>query len=230
MPVPPPKRHRWPPANFMDEHPYVIKLDIKISKLKQQISAIYNLANCDLILSDARTGVHNFCVSEQFTKKLEDVSKNLASLSKQVANNATEIHDKINRAVENKAQLQNTIYVGEVYSKQCDVIKKHDRRTKHFKSLTEFRIKHELIDSSTEEEGDDDTQPASKKHKTTNELFSGKSDGHFQYVKQNKNNPAAHNFICDMCEAIFRDTKALRNHEATYSMEFYHCMQCLKVF
>ena len=132
MPVPPPKRHRQPLADFMDEHPYLIKLDLKISKLNQQINSIYNVVDCDLILSDARTGVNDFHVNEQFARMLEDVSKKLASLSKQAANKATEIHNKINQAVDSKVQLQDKVYIVKVleYSKQCDVIKKCDRRAK----------------------------------------------------------------------------------------------------
>ena len=72
------------------------------------------MADCDLILSDARTGVNDFRVNEHFAKKLDDVSKRLASLSNQVVDKAMEIHDKIDKAVENKAQLQDVVYLGEV--------------------------------------------------------------------------------------------------------------------
>ena len=142
-----------------------------------------------------------------------------------------EICDKIDKAVDNKAQLQDVMYLGEVleYSKQCELIKKHDCRAKRFKSSGEFHIKHELLDTSSEEE-EEDTQPAAKKKKTANNSFAGEPDGHFQYTKQKENNAASHHFVCDLCEVVFRDTNGLRNHESTHAMEFYHCMKCFKVF
>ena len=129
MPVPPSKKHRRPVCDFLEDHPYVIKLDIKLSKLNKQLLAIYDLADSDLILSDARTGVNDFRVNETFAKKLDDVLKRLASLSKQVADKATLLRDKIDKAVEKKAQLQDCVYLGEVlkYSKQCNVIKERDQ-------------------------------------------------------------------------------------------------------
>ena len=129
MPVPPAKKHHQPVTDMLEEHPYMIKLNIKLSKLNKQLLVIYDIADCDLILSDAWTGVNDFRVNETFTKKLEDVSKWLASLSKQVADKASSLHDKINKAVENKAQLQDCVYLGEVleYLKQCDLIKERDK-------------------------------------------------------------------------------------------------------
>ena len=129
MQVPPSKKCHWPVCDFLEDHPYVIKLDIKLSKLNKQLLAIYDLADSDLILSVACTGVNDFCVNETFTKKLDDILKRLASLSKQVTDKATSLPDKIDKAVENKAQLQDCVYLGEVleYSKQCDVIKERDQ-------------------------------------------------------------------------------------------------------
>ena len=230
MPVPPRKKRHRPASDFLQEHPYIIKLDIKMSKLNQQLLAIYDLADCDLILSDARTGLNDFHLNETFAKKLEDISKKLASLSKQVSDKAEAIRQKIDKAVENKAQLQDCVYVGEVleYSKLCDVIKEWDKRPQRFKASSEFRIKRELLDSSDDDDKQDEV--AKKKKNSEGNGFSGDPDGHFQYIKQNENDAAAHTFICDLCQNVFRDTNELRNHEAMHSMEFYRCMQCLKVF
>ena len=129
MLVLPRKKHCRPASDFLTEHPYVIKLNIKMNKLNQQLLAIYNLADCDLILSDARTSINDFRVNETFTKKLEDISKRLASLSNQLAEKANVIREKIDKAVDNKVQLQDCVYVGEVleYSKQCDLIKERNK-------------------------------------------------------------------------------------------------------
>ena len=201
MPVPPSKKWCRPVTDMLEEHPYMIKLNIKLSQLKKQLLAIYDIANCDLILSDARTGVNDFHVNEQFAKKLDDISKRLASLSKQVTDKASSLHDSIDKAVDTKAQLQDCVYVGKVleYSKQCDVIKERNTRPKHFKTLGEFRIKRELLDTSDEEED----VSMSKKQKKDQASFTGDPDGHFQFMKQNENDAAAHTFICDLCEGVF---------------------------
>ena len=69
-----------------------------------------------------------------------------------------------------------------------------------------------------------------KKQKFAQDSFAGDPDGHLNYMKQNENDAAAHHFIFDLREGIFQDTNELRNQEASHSMEFYRCMQCLKVF
>ena len=147
-----------------------------------------------------------------------------------MADKAEAIRQKIDEAVENKAQLQDCVYVGEVleYSKLCDVIKEQDKQPQRFKASSEFRIKRELLDSSDDDDKQDEV--AKKKKNSEGNGFSGDPDGHFQYVKQNENDAVAHTFICDLCQNVFQDTNELRNHEAMHSMEFYHCMQCLKVF
>ena len=129
MPVPPAKKRHRPVTDMLEEHPYMIKLNIKLSKLNKQLLMIYDIAGCDLILSDAWTGVNDFHVNETFAKKLDDISKPLSSLSKQVADKASSLRDKIDKAVENKVQLQDCVYLGEVleYSKQCNLIKERDK-------------------------------------------------------------------------------------------------------
>ena len=69
MPVPPSKKQRRPVTDMLEEHLYMIKLNIKFSQLNKQLLAIYDIANCNLILSDARIGVNDFRVNEQFDKK-----------------------------------------------------------------------------------------------------------------------------------------------------------------
>ena len=119
-------------------------------------------------------------------------------------------------------------YVGEVleYSQQCELIKKQNKRPQRFKASGKFRIKRETPDSSD----DEDEEPPTKKSKPSKEYFSADMDGHFQFPKNNKNDPAAHHFICDICDSVFRDTNELRNHLSNHSMEFYRCLKCLKVF
>ena len=94
MPVHPSKKWCRPVTDMLEEHPYMIKLDIKLSKLNKQLLAIYDIADCNLILSDAWTGVNDFHVNKTFAKKLDDISKWLASLSKQVADKTSSLHEK----------------------------------------------------------------------------------------------------------------------------------------
>ena len=228
MPLPPPKKKWKDQAMFQDEHPYVIKLDLKLNKLSKHLDSIYKVADCDLILMDAKTGLNDFSANERFAKKLDDTAKKLAQLSHQLSEKATAVHDKIDAAIDTKAGLQDVQYVGEVleYSQQCELIKKRNKCPQRFKASGKFRIKRETLDSSD----DEDEEPPTKKSKPSKEYFSGDMDGHFQFPKNNENDPAAHHFICDICDSVFRDTNELQNHLSNHSMEFYRCLKCLKVF
>ena len=79
---------------------------------------------------------------------------------------------------------------------------------------TQFRIKTEHIESTT----DDDLV----------QIFPGETDGHFTYPKTNENPAESHNFLCNICKAVFRDNCELHNHACNHNIEFYECLLCHK--
>ena len=105
MPLPPlGKRKRTPTqlTDRWDQHPYVIKLNTKLYKLSTLMNKIYEIADSNLILTDARTGLNDYSMNEAFAKKLDEVSKQVCSLSEQIHEKAEAIRSKIEKAVDTK--------------------------------------------------------------------------------------------------------------------------------
>ena len=181
------------------------------------MNQIYEIADSNLILTDACTSLNDFTMNELFAKKLDDVSKNVTGLAQRIQDKATALCDKIDKAIDTKENLCEVIYAGEVldWSKNC-TIAQEQMKIKCFKHSKEFCIKVEHLNSSDEEE---DVTPEQ-----------GELDGKFQFPTQNKNLAECHNFSCEECCSIFQDENKLRNHDSNHKIEFYRCLQCLKVF
>ena len=217
MPLPA-KRRKTNSSERWDQHPYVIKLNIKLYKLSTLMNQIYDLADSNLVLTDARTGLNDFSMNEAFAKKLDEVSKSVLSMSKMIQDKAESIREKIEKAVDTKENLREIYFDGEVldWSKKSDEARRQNKITR-FKRSVDYRIKHETLDSDSEAEAE-------------TAVTTGEMDGKFTYRKQNENPEECHNFSCEECCSVFRDENELRNHDSNHKMEFYHCLQCMKIF
>ena len=202
------------------QHPYSIKLDCKLSKLDTLLNQIYDLADGNLLVSNAETGLTDFSINEKFARKLEDTSKRVAGLANRLCEKATQIIEKCDEARDRKVNMQDIILVGEIteYKLKCPETKKAPR--KKFIPSQDFRIKVEWIS----DDSDDDTDA------TKPQEFSGELDGHFAYPKQNENPAEIHSFICDHCEGVFRDRNELRNHYTNHRIEFFQCLVCDEIY
>ena len=155
----------------------------------------------------------DFEMNYKFAKKLESVSKKLTQLSNHVSQVAADITDKVDAAQDRKDIKQGIILVGDVTDPKdkCEEAKTNSRT----KFVTDFRIKTEHCESTTDE---DDIV----------EIYSGEPDGHFTYPKTNEHPAETHTFICQICTSVFRDQNELRNHDSSHKMKFYQCMLCYK--
>ena len=81
MPLSKQKTHQSKLTECADQHPYVIKLNIKLYKLDTLMNQIFEIADSNLILTYAKTGLNDFSMNESFAKKLNSVSKNVHSLA-----------------------------------------------------------------------------------------------------------------------------------------------------
>ena len=80
MPLPPAGKklkHNHPSL----QHPYSVKLDTRLSKLNALLNNIYDVADGNLLVSNAETGLTDFSINEKFAKKLEEASKHVAGLA-----------------------------------------------------------------------------------------------------------------------------------------------------
>ena len=208
MPLPPPGRKKTKTL----QHPFMSKLQSRIKKVNVLMEQIFENANCDLVITDVNKGVMDYEMNRKFTKKMEKLSKELASMSIRISEVASSISDKVDAALNKKDVKQGIIFIEEVteQKQKSDLAKIHPRT----KFKTHLRIKTEHIESTT----DDDIV----------KIYAGKTDGHLTYPKSNENPAESHNFVCKICKAVFRDNHELCNHASNHTMEFYECLQCHK--
>ena len=147
-----------------------------------------------------------------FAKKLDKLSKEFASMSGRISDVSSLICDKIDAALDCKDIKQGIVFWDKITdSKQKTVQAKTHPRTKF---ETQLKIKTEHIESTT----DNDLV----------EIFPGETDGHFAYPKGNENPVESHNFLCPICNAVFRDNYELCNHASNHNIEPYECLVCHK--
>ena len=200
MPLPPPGCKKVKP----NKHSFMVKLQSHINKVNILMEQIFNIANCDLIITDANKGIMDYELNCKFAKNLDKLSKEFASLSGRISDVSSLINDKVDAALDHKDIKQGIVFWDEITdSKQKSIEAKTHPRTKFEMQL---KIKTEHIESTT----DDDLV----------EIYSGETDGHFAYPKVNEYPAESHNFSCSICKAVFQDNYELHNHASNHNMCF----------
>ena len=201
------------------------------------MNSVYDIADSNLILSDAKTGLNDFSMNHDFADQLDSLAKEVDGLSKYMTEKAAEIRERVDTAMQNKRKIQGVHFLTEVTNqmKKCDEAQRQTKKT-DYKRSEDFRIPTEWLDTSDEEEEQLELEPAEtdkgkkKKQLKKPEQQLGEPDGHFMYSKTNENDPEAHSFMCKHCQKTFRDRNDLRNHSGHHKMEFYTCLLYAKVF
>ena len=189
------------------------------------LDRIMELADCDLVVSDAITGLNDYSKNIKFAKKLQDVAKGLETTAETLFDRAKDVLGKVNLARDFKGSIQPVQFIQEVTDPKLKDKKAKIKPAERYKPSCDFPIKTETLDSDDELAN----PPPSKKQKKK-ETYSGELDGHFTYPKENENDVAIHHFSCDVYERIFRDTNELRNHDCSHKMEFFQCLMCFSIF
>ena len=210
------------------EHPYKVRLDIQKSKLMRVMNKIFEIADNDLIVCDFDTGLNDYSKNLSFANELETIAKELTVLSKDCADKAVRIRDRIDQAKEDKRLIQDVVFQQEIVkdSEKCDEIRlvcpDLNFKPKPFVPKSAFRVKRERPPPLIYE--DSDTDPEEEKAKKTR---SGDPDTKFTYTKSNEFDELQHpNSICVDCDKVFRDKHELRNHMSNHHKELFRCLRC----
>ena len=230
MPLPPRNRTRSRKAR-QNRHPYIVKIEGRIEKLDKMVVKICELADCDLVVSDAITGLNDYSMNLKLARKLQDVAKALENTLRDLYDKSKNIIEKVRTAQDFKQSIQPVQFIEEVMDPKLKDKTAKNKPAERYKSSCDFPIKTEVLDdnAATPAKSTDDDPSAAKKRKRP-EQFSGELDGHFVYPKENENAGEIHHFSCDICEKIFRDRNELRNHDCSHKMEFFQCLMCFSIF
>ena len=168
----------------------------------------------------------------KFAKKLQQVSKQIDHFATCLNEKAKLVIQKVNSASDHKASIQPVQFIEEVTDPKDKCPDAKWTKMKCFTPSTEFRIKTEWLDTSSESETEKDNGPTKKKRKTETNMvnFAGELDGHFVYPKSNENAPELHYFNCETCNKVFCDQNEMHNHDCNHKIEFYTCMICFQIF
>ena len=134
------KRKRSP-SPTPQRHPYELKLDIRMEKIEDELHSIFDIADCNMIISNSQTGFSDFSMNETFADKLDATAVMLKGCAKRVSEKATEIRDKVQSCKDHKASIQPIQFVEEItdYSKKCP--KAQDMRPKRVKNQKIFALR-----------------------------------------------------------------------------------------
>ena len=102
MPLPPVTRTRSKLAEHSEIHPYVIKLELKIRMMQQIMNRIFEIADSNLIITDAKSGLNDYSMNHDFADKLDKLSKEVHGLSVRLTEKAAVIREKVDHAVDQK--------------------------------------------------------------------------------------------------------------------------------
>ena len=102
MPLPPVTRSRSKLAERSEVHPYVIKLEVKLTMMHTLMNRIFDIADSNLLITDAKTGLNDYTMNHNFADKLESLSKEVNSLGQRLCEKAEEIRQKVDRALDEK--------------------------------------------------------------------------------------------------------------------------------
>ena len=228
MPLPPVKCNRPKIPGQSETHPYIIKTDIKLTKMWQIMNSIFKIADINMIITDAKSGVNDYTMNHVFVDRRDNISKEVIGLSKCLTEKAAAIRTRVDKALDDKRRFEDVSFIRDVTNQlhKCEIAQQKDpRKIKEFKLSEDFGIAHETLDSSDDDDDEDETATGKKPQQ---EL--GEPDGHFIYSKTNENDPNSHSFMCKICQKTFRERNKLRNHSAHHKIEFYQCLVCAKVF
>ena len=111
------------------------------------------MADGNLLVSNAETGLTNFSINERFAKKLEEASKYVAGLTNSLSEKAVLVTQKLDEARDWKINMQDVLFVKEItdYKQKCP----ETRKNPHVKFIPfqDFHIKTEWILDDSRDEG-----------------------------------------------------------------------------
>ena len=97
-----------------DVHPYVIKMQLKMQQLDKLVNKIYDIADCNMVLTNDKTGDASYDLNLQFADKLDNISTIVSGLGKRIAEKATSIRAKVASELENKNNSREIQFIGEI--------------------------------------------------------------------------------------------------------------------
>ena len=115
---------------------------------------ILDFADCDLVVSDAITGVRDYSMNLKLARKLQDLAKTVDNMSSRLNLKAKHIIKKVEHAKDHKASIQPVQFVEEVTDPKLKDDKTKKKPAKHFKPSTDFHIKTEWLDPTSSEDED----------------------------------------------------------------------------
>ena len=102
MPLPPVECNRPKIPGQSETHPYIIKMDIKITKIQQIMNSIFEIADTNMIITDAKSGVNDYTMNHVFADRFDNISKEVIGLSKCLTEKAAAIRTCVDRALDDK--------------------------------------------------------------------------------------------------------------------------------
>ena len=215
-------------------HPLVEHLEYKEAALEVLMQSIFEICNCDYLISTCATDSSDMRLNLSFANRLDLLSTNLVGLSQNCKDAANDIQQKVRDAEDRKIAAEGILEI----SKRVENLEDKDplvqTRSAPPKPFTKSKnIKPEPAQYLMISDSDSDIEDLMDwqvKQKENQPVFPGDPDTRFLNPKQNSNKRFDYDHFCETCKATFWSKKDLRNHQGQHTTEFYTCMHCLRKF
>ena len=204
------------------QHPYTLKLQTRKHKLRDIMLKIFELADSDMIVCDAETGLNDYTKNLKFADELDDIAKHLIGLSQECTEKANMVRDRIEQAQEDKRLVQDIVYLEEILkpSEKDPFVSERHKDPVDWVHTHQFRVKRERPITIWDSTDDEDN---------VSENFASNPDTKFKFPKENEFDEVHYvNHICEMCDKVLRDSQELQNHLSNHHREIYRCLKCPK--
>ena len=203
-----------------DVHPYVIKMELKMQQLDKLVNKIYDIADCNMVVTNDKTGDASYDLNLQFADKLDNISTIVSGLGKRIAEKATSIRAKVASELENKNYSREIQFIGEI-------------------EPSKKRIKTEALSSDDENAPPTDKRDGhfryAKRNENDGEIHSfhcNECDSVFRDRNEIRNHMGQHSkefYKCLVCSKIFRTVDSFENHQKYHSAS-HTCSICGQFF
>ena len=78
------------------------------------MNGIFDIADSNLIISDAKSGLNDFSMNHDFADKLDSLAKEVLGLSKCLSEKAVQVREKVDKALDDKRRFQGVHFVRDV--------------------------------------------------------------------------------------------------------------------
>ena len=207
-------------SDGVEVHPYVIKIDLKLQQLDRLANKIFDIADCNLLLTNEKTGDATYDLNLQLADKLDKASTIVKGLATRIAEKATSIRDKVAKVIDEKTQSEDIHLVGVMPPTKkikTEVLSESDDENTPPKDKRDAHFRYAKVNENDPEIHSYICNHCQSVHRDRNEMRNHMSQHHKEF------------YTCLQCKKIFRTIQSFEQHQQGHTVS-HTCQVCGQFF